>query len=76
MKQRIAFAAVMGLFTSSIITFAVIALNYGLHTGFFLLWLRSWAVSYALAFLAILVIGPRVKALVDHLLNEPATHKK
>ena len=76
MKQRIAFAAVMGLFTSSMITFAVIALNYGLQAGFFLLWIRSWVLSYALAFLAILFIGPRVKTLVDHLLSEPATQKK
>lgn len=66
LKRRIAFALAMGLITTGIVSFALIALNLGFSTEFALIWLRSWAVGYAVAVPAILAIGPRLQAQVDH----------
>ncbi len=70
MKQRITFALIMGMITTSIISFVLIAVNVGFIEKFFLIWVRSWSISYVLAVTAMLLIGPRVQQLVTTLLSK------
>lgn len=69
LKRKIAFAVTMGLVTTGIVSFVLIALNLGFSDRFALVWLRSWGVGYLLAIPAILVIGPRLQAQVDRLIS-------
>jgi hypothetical protein len=69
MKQRITFALLMGIITTGIISFSLIALNFGIRAGFFTTWLRSWSVSYLLAVLIMLFIGPGVQVFANFLLK-------
>lgn len=69
MKRKIAFAVSMGIVTTGIVSFVIIALNVGFSDKFALVWLRSWAVGYLIAIPAILLIGPRLQAQVDRLVQ-------
>lgn len=56
----------MGIITTGIVSLTLISVNIGFdHPKFFQVWLRSWAIGYAVAVPAILLIGPRVQAVVD-----------
>ena len=68
LKRRIAFALSMGVVTTGIISFTIIAFNVGFTDRFALAWLRSWALAYAIVIPAILLIGPRVQARIDRLI--------
>lgn len=70
MKQRIAFALLMGIITTCIISFTLISINVGFTAMFLRIWLRSWATAYLVVIPAILIIGPRVQALVDRLFKQ------
>lgn len=76
MKQRIAFALIMGVITTGIISFTLIALNIGLVEKFIGVWLKSWVLSYSIVIPAILLIGPKVQALVEKLFNKKKSHEK
>jgi hypothetical protein len=69
LKRKIAFALSMGMVTTGIVSFVLIAFNLGFTDRFALIWLRSWMVGYALAIPAILLIGPRLQAQVDRLIR-------
>lgn len=64
-KRKIAFALLMGIVTTGIISFAILSINLGFPADFIAKWLRSWGMGYAIVIPAILVIGPRLQALVD-----------
>ena len=70
MKNKIAFAFIMGIVTTGIISFTLIFVNIGYTDSFLNIWLRSWGMAYLVVIPAILIIGPRVQNLVDKLLNE------
>jgi hypothetical protein len=70
LKRKIAFALMMGIVTTGIVSFVLIAVNLGFSEKFARIWLRSWGVGYVLAIPAILLIGPRVQALVDKLIPQ------
>lgn len=65
LRQRIAFALVMGVVTTGVISFAVILRNLGFREDFFQLWLRSWGFGYLIVIPALLIVAPRVQRLVD-----------
>lgn len=69
-KRKIAFALSMGVVTTGIISFVLIALNLGFTDKFALAWLRSWGAGYVLVIPAILLIGPRLQAKVDRLIPD------
>ena len=69
LKRRIAFALTMGAVTTGIISFSIIALNNGFTPRFPQVWLRSWAMAYAIVIPVILMIGPRVQAGVERLIR-------
>ena len=69
MKRKIAFALLMGIVTTGIISFSLIAINLGFSDNFSATWLRSWATAYVIVIPAILLIGPRLQAQVDRIIN-------
>jgi hypothetical protein len=69
LKRRIVFALVMGVITTGIVSFALLALNLGFAKGFALTWLRAWGIGYVIVIPAILLIGPRLQAQVDRLIR-------
>jgi hypothetical protein len=75
MKKKIAFALIMGIFTTCIISFMLVCVNVGFTEKFFRIWLRSWGLAYLVAIPAILLLGPRVQQVVDHLFREKAAQK-
>jgi hypothetical protein len=70
MKHKIAFALIMGIITTGIISFTLISVNIGFGHRFLGVWLKSWTMAYCVAIPAILIIGPRVQALVDSLFKD------
>ena len=64
-KRKIAFALSMGIVTTGIISFVLLALNLGFSQAFPLVWLRSWSIAYVIVIPAILLVGPRLQAQVD-----------
>ncbi len=69
LKRKIAFSLSMGIVTTGLISFVLLAVNLGFSNQFTLAWLRSWAISYAIVIPAILLIGPRLQAQVDRLVD-------
>jgi len=69
LKRKIAFALAMGVVTTGIISFVLMALNLGFSDGFVLAWLRSWGVAYVIVIPAILAIGPPLQARLDRLIR-------
>ena len=65
MKQKILFALIMGSITTAMVSFTLIAVNKGFDSNFIGTWLSSWLVSYLVAVPSILIIGPRVQALLE-----------
>lgn len=70
MKKKIAFAMIMGVITTGLISFTLISINVGIGPGFGSLWLRSWMLAYCIVIPAILLFGPAVQQLVDRLFPE------
>lgn len=75
MRQRIAFALIMGMITTGIISFTLISLNIGFVANFLVIWLKSWSMSYLIVIPAILLIGPRVQKLVDEIFKDTLTQE-
>lgn len=70
MKQKLAFALIMGLITTAIVSFVIIAVNIGFGENFLGAWLRSWSIAYVLAVLSMLLIAPRIQLLVNTFFDE------
>lgn len=65
MKNRIAFALLMGVITTGVISFSLISVNLGFGPLFLKTWIRSWGMAYVIVIPVILGIAPRVQGLVD-----------
>jgi hypothetical protein len=65
MKQRILFAFIMGLITTSLVSMTLVLVNNGWTGGFLNIWLRSWLLSYIVAVPSIIVIGPKVQSFLN-----------
>lgn len=65
MKQKIAFALLMGLCTTGIISLVLVSESTGFSAIFLSTWLRSWGMAYVVVVPVILIVGPRVQWLVD-----------
>jgi hypothetical protein len=76
MKQKIAFALLMGIVTTGIISFTLVAVNIGFGDRFLKVWPRSWALAYVVVIPAILIIGPQVQRVVDRLFRVKAVTQK
>ena len=67
MKHKILFAIIMGLVTTSVVSFTLVSFNRGFAPGFLLLWFKSWALAYATAIPVIILLSPKVTLLVASL---------
>lgn len=65
MKKKIAFALIMGLITTGIISFSLITINIGFSDNFLNIWTKSWALAYIIVIPTILIIGPRIQKIID-----------
>ncbi len=70
MKNKIAFALIMGVITTGIISFTLISINIGFIDRFIKIWLKSWGIAYIVVIPAILIIGPLVQKFVDTILSK------
>lgn len=70
MKNKIAFAMIMGIITTGIISFTLILINIGFSNVFFKIWLKSWSIAYLVVIPAILIIAPIVQKFVDNLFHK------
>ncbi len=68
-KRKIAFALLMGIVTTGVISFAILALNVGFSETFALTWLRSWGIGYVIVVPVILVVGPWLQAQVNRMIQ-------
>jgi hypothetical protein len=76
MKQKNAFALIMGIVTASIISFTLVEANIGFQETFLAVWLRSWVISYAVVVPAILFIDPKVQLFVEYLFKINSSDKR
>jgi hypothetical protein len=75
MKSKIAFALIMGIITTGVISFTLISINIGFTERFLTIWLKSWAMAYVVVIPAILIIGPMVQKWVDRLFSKATPDK-
>lgn len=59
----------MGIITTGIISFSLIAMNLGFTDRFLKVWLKSWVSAYVIVIPAILLIGPRIQRFAESLYN-------
>jgi Protein of unknown function (DUF2798). len=64
-KKRLAFSLVMGLITTGLISFALIAVNIGFAALFLKIWFKSWLIAYVVVIPAILFIAPPLQKTID-----------
>jgi len=70
MKQKIAFALIMGSITTAVISFTLIYLNIGFTAKFWKVFLKSWGIAYLMVIPTILIISPLIQKLVDKIFGE------
>ncbi len=70
MKKRVAFALLMGIITTGIISISLIVVNTN-FTGKTLLfaWLKSWGIAYVIVIPCILFISPLVEKILNKLIK-------
>ena len=76
MKKKLAFALIMGVVTTGVISFSLISINIGFVPKFMTIWLKSWAMAYVIVIPAILIIAPKVEQFVEYLLKEKTEGSK
>jgi hypothetical protein len=68
-KQKIAFAMIMGIVTTGTISFTLIGYGFGFNHQFITRWLSSWLLAYILVVPIILIVGPKVQNIVYRLVG-------
>jgi membrane protein YdbS with pleckstrin-like domain len=76
MKQKIAFATIMSVITTGIISFTLISINIGHTNNFIQIWLKSWGIACMVAILTSLMIAPQVQKFVKYAFKEKTTEDK
>ncbi|KXX70859.1 DUF2798 domain-containing protein [Flammeovirga sp. SJP92] len=72
-RKKIAFAFLMGLITTFIISFTIVSINIGFNELFLTIWIRSWMTAYALVIPTILFVAPAVQKVIDRLFETSNT---
>lgn len=60
----LAIGAITGIVSSTLMTFIGLAINYGFHPGFLLLWAKAAAIGYAVGVPLLTLIVPPVQRFV------------
>ncbi|MFD2033773.1 DUF2798 domain-containing protein [Belliella marina] len=71
MKKKLASVLLIGIFTTGIISLALMIVNTN-YTGMQLVnvWLKSWGIAYILVIPCILIISPLVDKVINKLIKE------
>ena len=64
-RKRIAFSLIMGVITTGVITFTLIAVNFGFNSQFLYVWIKSWLIAYIVVIPIILIVSPFLQAAVN-----------
>jgi Kef-type K+ transport system membrane component KefB len=76
LKQKIAFAFLMGFVTTGLVSFTVVSVNIGLTEDFGRIWLQSWSVAYLVIIPIILIVSPLIQRFVRFLFHERIAFKQ
>ena len=60
----------MGVISTGIISFTLIAINIGFTERFPVAWLKSWLIAYVVVIPVILLVAPLVQGSVDRYFSE------
>lgn len=71
MKKKVAFAMLMGIITTGIISLSLMIVNTN-YAGIQLLnvWLKSWGMAYLIVIPCILLISPLVEKIINRLIKD------
>lgn len=64
-RNDVKFAALMSFITTFLVSLVIVSVNLGLVLGwrrFLFVWMRSWVIAFAMVFVAILFLAPRIRA--------------
>jgi hypothetical protein len=75
-KRKVAFAMIMGVVTTGVISFTLISLNLGFTERFLRTWMKSWALGYVVVIPAILILSPMIQRAVEWLLGSQSMAAK
>ena len=64
-RKRIAFLLIMGVITTGVITFTLIAVNFGFNSQFLYVWIKSWLIAYIVVIPIILIVSPFLQAAIN-----------
>lgn len=74
MKKKIAFAMIMGIVTTGIISLSLITINIGFKPNFLQIWLRSWLFAYVIVIPCILIIAPIIERIVEQFFGKTSNN--
>ncbi len=69
-RKRVVFALLMGMITTVVISFTIVAINVGFNNLFLKIWLRSWFTAYLFVVPTILYVAPLVQKIINRLFEE------
>ena len=69
-RKRVVFAFLMGMMTTSVISFSIVAINVGFNSSFLKVWIRSFLLAYLLVIPTILYIAPLVQKIVNRIFKD------
>ncbi len=72
MKQKILFAVLMAMVTTSVVSFTLVSFNRGMSPGFLIFWLKSWLLAYVTALPVIILVSPKVQEFVAYVSRSKA----
>ena len=75
-KHKIAFAFLMGIVTTGLVSFTVVLANLGFTETFWQIWLKSWSMAYLVIVPVILIVSPLMERFVSFLFKEKAAFRK
>lgn len=75
MKQKLAFAFIMGVISTGLVSFTVISFHIGFGDRFLGAWLKSWSLAIIPSLFSILFISPKVLWAVNTLSQKIAFRK-
>lgn len=71
MKKKVAFALLMGIITTGIISISLITVNTNFSGKTLLfVWLKSWGIAYVIVIPCILIISPLVEKVITKLIKD------
>lgn len=60
----------MGSITTGIVSLTVLGVNRGFAPGLAWIWMKSWAIAYAIVIPLILIVSPKVQRIVNQVFQE------